>query len=166
MALSILRARSLLVRLIHSLNTPAIAAAGGPRSLLNLTRLLAAQDLANGSVPTSVWSSADSLQGSQQLEIGYATGEVQGTDHSVLQHNDKVVGAAHLDQDSLLKVGIVQAGGVCQEKGLLVQNVLGLTGRGAFFLRSILSSLMTWDTHVGVDPLILVLVSSCHIIRK
>ncbi|CAM9591597.1 unnamed protein product, partial [Scytosiphon promiscuus] len=50
-ALSILRARSLLVRLVQSLPTPAIAAAGGPCGLLNITRLLAAQDLAKGDSP-------------------------------------------------------------------------------------------------------------------
>lgn len=40
------------MRLIQSLPTPAIAAAGGPCGLLNITRLLAAQDLAKGSTPS------------------------------------------------------------------------------------------------------------------
>lgn len=107
-ALSMLRARSLLVHLIHSLHTPAIAAAGGPRELLNLTRLLAAQDLANGSVPTSVWNSADGgPQSSHEWAIGLTTGEDQGEARSGSQRNNELADTAQPDQDSLLKVTIV-----------------------------------------------------------
>lgn len=103
-ALSMLRARSLLVHLIHSLHTPAIAAAGGPRGLLNLTRLLAAQDLAIGKVPTSVWSSADGgPQSAHQWAIGLATGEGQGETGSDSQRNE-LADTAQPDQDPLLKV--------------------------------------------------------------
>ncbi|CAN0450624.1 unnamed protein product, partial [Ectocarpus sp. 12 AP-2014] len=41
-ALATLRARSLLVRLVQSIPTPAVSAVGGPHGLLNITRLLAA----------------------------------------------------------------------------------------------------------------------------
>ncbi|CAM9363904.1 unnamed protein product, partial [Discosporangium mesarthrocarpum] len=54
-ALCVLRARRLLVRFIHLLQLPAVTAAGGPHSLLSLTRLLAAEEMAKGEAPASLW---------------------------------------------------------------------------------------------------------------
>lgn len=111
-ALSILRARSLLVRLIQSLPTPAIAAAGGPRGLLNMTRLLAAQELAKGKAPASFGttsrgggsdadqSSVTSVAGDQEAE------PVHPKSNNKLgpEPDGKSADSPSSDQDSLLKV--------------------------------------------------------------
>lgn len=108
-ALSVLRGRSLLVHLIHSLPTPAIAAAGGPGGLLNITRLLAAHDLANGIAPTSVGTLAEMTDGDDRNDseppprpsvVGAAEGEADhlpGTDSKLLDF-------PQLQRKSLLKV--------------------------------------------------------------
>lgn len=116
-ALSILRARSLLVRLIQSLPTPAIAAAGGPCGLLNITRLLAAQELAKGKAPASFatthqgggsdgdQSSVTSIAGDPQA------GAVDSKRKSRLgpERVSKLVDSTSSDQDSLLKVSGIEA---------------------------------------------------------
>lgn len=118
-ALSILRARSLLVRLIHSLPTPAIAAAGGPRGLLNITRLLAAQDLAKGNAPASFGSiSRGDRIDSDQSSVGSVTGHQQAEPvvpkcnrKLVPGCESKLVDTPSSDQDSLLKVKTVRSYG-------------------------------------------------------
>lgn len=113
-ALSILRARSLLVRLIQSLPTPAIAAAGGPCGLLNITRLLAAQDLAKGNAPASFGSIScgdridtdqSSVAGDQQAEPVVP----KRNSKLVPECDNKLVDPPSSDQDSLLKVNIVHS---------------------------------------------------------
>ena len=120
-ALSILRARSLLVRLIQSLPTPAVAAAGGPSGLLNMTRLLAAQELAKGEAPASFettpgggaseadHSSVTSVAADQQAE------PVDRESNSELgpARDSKLVDSPSSDQDSLLKVVNVGATSEC-----------------------------------------------------
>lgn len=113
-ALCILRARCLLVRLIHSLHTPAVAAAGGARGVLNLTRLLAAQDLAKGMVPTSVWSSHGADHEAPLGEGGVGMMGRRGKNHTV----DASKGAGNTElvdmlgarpaQDSLLEVSTAE----------------------------------------------------------
>lgn len=116
-ALSILRARSLLVRLISSLPTPAIAAAGGPPGLLNITRLLAAQDLAKGNAPASFGSMSRSDRiDTDQSSVGSVTGGEQA-EPVLPKHNSKLVpecdsklvDTPSSDQDSLLKVSTVRS---------------------------------------------------------
>lgn len=94
------------MRLIHGLHTPAIAAAGGPTGLLNLTRLLAAQDLAKGSVPSSVWGSADYGHGRNNChpsEAGLVAGEGH-ENNSKSQRTKEHVDTPQSNEDSLLKV--------------------------------------------------------------
>ncbi|CAM9093982.1 unnamed protein product [Chrysoparadoxa australica] len=55
-ALAIQGARGVLLRLIHAGHIPPVQAAGGPKKLLQLMRLLASQDLATGGIPTVNWS--------------------------------------------------------------------------------------------------------------
>lgn len=97
-ALSLLRARSLLVRLIYTLPTPALAASGGPSGLLNITRLLAAQDLAKGIAPSSIVTSDDhsSLPSSDQHD--------QTNAGPPLDRDSKLISSSRLDGESLLKV--------------------------------------------------------------
>lgn len=89
------------MRLIHSLHTPAIAAAGGPRGLLNLTRLLAAQDLAKGSVPASVWSTHHAAPPPDARLIAGA-GQSETNSESI--GNTKIVTTPAPNQDPLLRV--------------------------------------------------------------
>lgn len=104
-ALAIHRARSLLVCLIHSLPTPAITAAGGPRGLLNITRLLAAQDLAKGISPASMGIAAHG-DGNDvgQSAVGSVAGEQQRETGAMPKSDKKLVDTPQPDQDSLLKV--------------------------------------------------------------
>ncbi|CAM9107710.1 unnamed protein product, partial [Ectocarpus fasciculatus] len=103
-ALATLRARSLLVRLIQSIPTPAVSAAGGPHGLLNITRLLAAQDLAKGKAPASFGSvSDDGGNDADQASVGSVAGDQDG--HPVLPRRcSKLVYKPPSDQDSLLKM--------------------------------------------------------------
>ncbi|CAM9123344.1 unnamed protein product [Choristocarpus tenellus] len=90
MTLSVLRARCLLVHLIHNLHMPAVAAAGGPQSLLRLTRLLAAQEMATGTAPAPVWGKGS--------DNGHSSEDTRND-----TRNDLPVDA-RTSQDSLLKV--------------------------------------------------------------
>lgn len=95
------------MRLIQSLPTPAIAAAGGPRGLLNITRLLAAQDLAKGNAPASFGSiSRGDRICTDQSSVGSVTGDEQA-EPVVPKRNSKLVDTPSSDQDSLLKVKTV-----------------------------------------------------------
>ncbi len=114
-ALSILRARSLLVRLIQSLPTPAIPAAGGPHGLLNITRLLAAQDLAKGIAPASFGSisrgggnDADQSVGSQAVDQR-ADPVVSKRTSKLGSGRDSKLADTPSPEDSLLKVCTVRA---------------------------------------------------------
>ena len=109
-----------MVRLIHSLPTPAIAASGGPAGLLNITRLLAAQDLAKGIAPASIGSSVlnglDGVSGDgtgvDQSHLGSVGGDEDhshshshGHSNSVLIERDrKLVTSPQPDGESLLQV--------------------------------------------------------------
>lgn len=104
-ALAVLRARSLLVRLIHSLPTPAIAAAGGPRGLLNITRLLAAQDLAKGTTPALMESTPHSDgHNAGQSAPGSMTRDRQGDPPSLPEGDRKVIDPTQPGHEPLLKV--------------------------------------------------------------
>lgn len=110
-ALATLRARSLLVRLIQSIPTPAVSAAGGPHGLLNITRLLAAQDLAKGKAPASFGSvSDDGGNDADQASVGSVAGDQDG--EPVLRRRcSKLVYKPPSDQDSLLKVTLTELAG-------------------------------------------------------
>lgn len=104
-ALAVLRARSLLVRLIHSLPTPAIAAAGGPDGLLNITRLLAAQDLAKGTAPALMESTPYSDgHNAGQSAPGSMTRDRQGEITPLPERDGKVIDSTQPDHEPLLKV--------------------------------------------------------------
>ncbi|CAN0008104.1 unnamed protein product, partial [Ectocarpus sp. 8 AP-2014] len=103
-ALATLRARSLLVRLIQSIPTPAVSAAGGPHGLLNITRLLAAQDLAKGKAPASFGSvSDDGGNDADQASVGSVAGGQHG-EPVLPRRGSKLVYKPPSDQDSLLKM--------------------------------------------------------------
>lgn len=112
-ALSVLGARSLVVRLINSLPTPAIPAAGGPSGLLNITRLLAAQDLAKGDTPASMSftipesSTAHGGVNVEHLSVGPVTGDGDSKANIAKERDRKLADSTctpQTDQDPLLKV--------------------------------------------------------------
>lgn len=73
-----------------------MAAAGGPGGLLNMTRLLAAQDLAKGNAPASM---------SMGSAVGSEAGSQQGGGSGVGQESErKVIDTPQPSHDSLLKV--------------------------------------------------------------
>lgn len=113
-ALATLRARSLLVRLVQSIPTPAVSAVGGPHGLLNITRLLAAQDLAKGKAPASFGSvSDDGGNDADQASVGSVAGD-QDNEPVLPRRCSKLVYKPPSDQDSLLKVMLAGlADGVC-----------------------------------------------------
>ena len=113
--LSVLGARSLVVRLINSLPTPAIPAAGGPSGLLNITRLLAAQDLAKGDTPASISftipdSSTDHAGVNvEQLSVRSVPGDSDSKVNIAKERDRKLADRTctpQTDQDPLLKVKI------------------------------------------------------------
>lgn len=112
-ALSVLGARSLVVRLINSLPTPAIPAAGGPSGLLNITRLLAAQDLAKGDTPASMSftipesSTAHGGVNVEHLSVGPVAGDGDSKANIAKERDRKLADSTctpQTDQDPLLKV--------------------------------------------------------------
>lgn len=102
-----------MVRLINSLPTPAIPAAGGPSGLLNITRLLAAQDLASGDTPASMgFTIPESSTGHgsvniEQLPVRSVGGDDDGKSNSAKVRDRKIADTTctpQADQDPLLKV--------------------------------------------------------------
>lgn len=97
------------MRLIQSLPTPAIAAAGGPCGLLNVTRLLAAQELAKGKTPASFGTtSRGGGSDADQSSVTSVAGDQQ-TEPVVPKRDSKLVDSPSSNQDSLLKVNAVRA---------------------------------------------------------
>lgn len=97
------------MRLIQSLPTPAIAAAGGPCGLLNITRLLAAQDLAKGITPSFGEICCGEASGGDRSSVESATDPEQGDPHvpkgdSKTDHRIKFGDTPSSEQDSSLKV--------------------------------------------------------------
>lgn len=99
------------MRLIQSLPTPAIPAAGGPYGLLNITRLLAAQDLAKGTAPASFGSMSRSGGNDTDQSGGSETGDdkadpVVSKSNSKLgsRLDSKLTDTPTPDEESLLKV--------------------------------------------------------------
>ena len=167
-ALSILRARSLLVRLIQSLPTPAIAAAGGPSGLLNITRLLAAQELAKGKAPASFGTTcrgggSDADQSSETSVAGDQQAEpVDPKSNSKLgpERDGKLVDSPSSDQDSLLKVITVGTISECvRSLGRRCRMLIRTNNRLFIFKKEdmVVKSPYTnisLDVHVFTNPLI------------
>lgn len=92
------------MRLIQSLPTPAIEAAGGPSGLLNITRLLAAQELARGSPPVSfgILPRGGEIE-TDQTSAGSVRGDQQAEPVDP-KRDRKLTDTQSSEQDSLLKV--------------------------------------------------------------
>lgn len=126
-----------MVRLINSLPTPAIPAAGGPSGLLNITRLLAAQDLAKGDTPASMSftipdsSAGDGGVNGEQLSVGPVVGDGESKANIAKERNRKLADSTctpQTDQDPLLKVkcgAMLLAGGEAAGDVLMHYSVEG-----------------------------------------